>query len=302
MKILYKIWILLLGSYTLNAAPWNLDPPSQALLHAQIEAKHQERGERCRSQGISYFADHCQSGALNFPGSACPDCQNGDPGKEVEDRLIEAHFQKIKTGPILQGHCFGASVIFAQYILLTHPLSPSDSCAQILSEISNRPDFMHRVHAYSVNQPYNYLEPFASLPSGKTENFMHLNPAAMRDFLSLLVEHPVEDYYFLHHSQADPSQFDSVAIYATLRALPHKVSLISYTNKEGFHHCIAVYTHPQKLLVFDSNQGLYQFSDLETLSWVFGRFLQGSKFRWIASFSPTADPQLLTGQISLEQM
>jgi hypothetical protein len=285
MKPFHVLLWVFPGAVVFGAAPWELDPDSYRALKAVLEAKHHERVDQCRAQQIGYCVDYCSSVGINPSPSSCRYCQSGGlEAADLERQLTEAGFQKIQRKYTVPGHCFGCCILFLKY-MRAHPVSFLDSCIEIVSGMAKAPRFLHDLCMFSANQPYDYQEEGASAPPGDLGNPMHLKPSAMKRFLAVILQKNPEDYLFLSSSQADPSRLDAVAIYATLQKFPNKLLLVSYTNKHGFHHSLAISTYPAKLFLFDPSRGLFHFPNLETMSWHSGILLQGCKFRWMASFS-----------------
>ena len=279
MKTICSVCCIFFCSILFGAAPWEVDTKTYDFLDAKIVAKHQERSYQCRDKGIDYLVDRCIS-KINFTNSTCIYCQSKSTDQDLENTLYRAGFQKKEGKGKITGHCFGTTINLAKQ-LLSQPNKMKNSCQEILYELTSRPDFMHASHVISTNQPSNYraISPYrCDIP-------IELNPNAMKSFLHMLIGEMPEDYLFIHVSQADASKFDRVAIYQVLQKYSNKLLLVGYADKNNNLHCILAYTHPQKILFFDSLDGLFQFPDLETLSWGSGNALNGSKLRWIASFS-----------------
>ena len=279
IKTFCSAYCIFFGSILFGAAPWEVDTKIYAFLDAKIVAKHQERIHQCQEKGIVYFVDRYIS-KINFINSACIYCQSEAVDQDLEDRLYQAGFQKEERKVIITAHCFGTTLNLAKQ-LLSQPNTMINSCEKILSTLTCHPDFMYASHMISVNQPSNYR----AISPHHCDMPIELNPNAMKSFLHLLIGEMPEDYLFIHVSQSDASKFDRVAIYQVLQKYSNKLILVGYADKNDKLHCILVYTHPQKILFFDSSDGLYQLPDLETLSWASGKALKGSKLRWIASFS-----------------
>jgi len=118
---------------------------------------------------------------------------------------------------------------------------------------------------------------------------LELQPLAMKSFFHILMGKKPEDYYVLPLSSPDSHVFEKESIYATLKVMQDKWLIIGYGDPAGNHfkgnHCIAIFTGLDKPLFFDSNKGLFQFVNLEALSYRMAKVLQGERFRWLISFS-----------------
>jgi len=285
-KFFYKLLLPFFVITFLQAAPWDIDPQQRELLLSRIEDKHRER---IQLHPTDYFEDHVTS-KTNFTSSSCTYCQTQNSSQYLEMMLKKSDFQKIPKKSVVGGHCVGITFLFTKFIL-SQQLTKTDTCSQILSKIALSPNFMKESHEFSVNQPCDYVKgskeinPADLPPQLLLKNLVWLNPSYMREFLKITIGQSPEEYYFYSPSRADSSKFNTVAIYATLQKLPNKLLLISYNDKKNAGHCIAICTNPEKILFFDSNDGLYQFHDLETMSWVCGKTLDGCKLQWIATFS-----------------
>ena len=138
--------------------------------------------------------------------------------------------------------------------------------------------YFEEAHLLSVNQPTNYIE--SSSGEGCR---VWLHPSAMDQFLQIYLGRKPQHYFSICPEKENPREFDGPAICATLRQLPRKILFIAYTHNAS-NHCIVVSTHPDKLFIFDSNDGLYQFQNLETLSKIGDIVIGGSCLRWMAAF------------------
>ena len=278
---------LIFTSSALSAAPWNLDTETREKIYRQIDEKHKERIAECSSQETDYFIDRA-SHPVNFRDSDCTLCAKNDRGLELEKSMQIAGFYKIDARGSISGHCVGTSVLFVKYVL-KHGFDPATSCFQLIERIFPEGQYLDEAHLLSVNQPTAYIElPPNHLPSDPIPEELALDriwfhkPAMDRFFQIYLGKSP-QHYFSIPAGRTNPAEFDSAAIYTTLQQLPRQIFLIAYKHNSN-NHCIAVSTHPDKLLVFDPSDGLYQFENLETLSRVSGNVLQGSHLRWIAAF------------------
>lgn len=268
MKTCILIIILSFKLIALEVPPWDLDSVARDLLNSQIDAIHQKRNNESVAQGKIYYMVDFERKRVNINSKDCHYCQHSE-------RLRYFYFEK-KWPDQPEAHCFGSVLFLIQY-LLGHPQSMTHSCKEILSEIQNESNFEEIAHSLSMNQHAYYT--FKGEP-----NPLELNPELMKDYFLALVGIRPSEYYALPLSVVNAT-FDKTTIYATLKSLPNQLILIGYTNKEGYNHCIAVSTQSNKLFVFDPNLGIYQFPDLETLSWDSERVLKDSRFRWLAAFS-----------------
>ncbi len=278
---------LVLTSSALSAAPWDLDAETREKIYKQIDEKHKERLAECRSQGTDYFVDKARH-PVNFPDSACTLCAKNDRGLELEQTMQMAGFYKIDAKGSISGHCVGTSALFVKYAL-QHGFDPATSCLQLMERIFPEGQYLDEAHLLSVNQPTFYIElppnnsPSDPIPEELVRDRIWFHKPAMDRFFQIYLEKLPKHYFSILPRKTKPAEFDSAAIYATLQQLPRQVFLIVYTYNSN-NHCIAVSTHPDKLLIFDPSGGLYQFENLETLSKISGAVLQGSHLRWIATF------------------
>jgi hypothetical protein len=257
------------GLTTLQAFPWDLDLETRNLLNSHINAIHQKRNNEAISLGKTDYMIDYERKRINLNSRDCPYCQHSE-------QLKHFHFEK-RWPDQPKAHCFGSTLFLIQY-LLAHPQSMTHSCTEILSEIQNESNFEEMVHSFSMNQHSYYAFKNSHDP-------LELNPELMKDYFLALTGTKPSAYHVLPLPAVNAT-FDKTTIYATLKRLPNQLIMIGYTDKEGYNHCIAVSTQPQKLFVFDSNLGIYQFPDLETLSWSSEKVLRDCRFRWLAAFSP----------------
>lgn len=268
MKYFVLITAIFCNLTALETSPWDLDSETRTLLNSQMDAIHQQRNSEALAQGKTDYMIDFEQKELNINSRNCHYCQ-------YSERL--KHFQFEKRWPDQpKAHCFGSALFLIQY-LLAHPKSITHSCKEILFEIQNESNFEEIVHSLSVNQHAYYSFKGESNP-------LELNPELMKDYFLALVGTKPSEYYVLPLSVGN-AFFDKTTIYATLKSLPNQLILIGYTNKEGYNHCITASTQPEKLFVFDPNLGIYQFPDLETLSWDSARVLKDCRFRWLVAFS-----------------
>ncbi len=278
--------LLSFTSMLLAQPPWDVEPEEREALAAQIEAGHQERSRQAFWKG--YLIDS-ERRALNKEASACPFCQNEDPGKPLRLALERAGFEKMGEQNQAVGHCYGITSLFIKH-LLSNPPKASESCSTILDGLMQYPDFLKEAHALSVNQPAYYIKVFAESLSHVRKELSHtiawLKSSSMKEFLEITLGRSPEDYYFLtpKESAEIENQFSPTAIYTLLKKLPNKLLFLNYKEKSGLGHCLCIYNHPEKLLVFNSNGGLLQFYDLETLSVIYTEHLEHCQLSWIASF------------------
>jgi hypothetical protein len=161
----------------------------------------------------------------------------------------------------------------------------------MLTEAFPKGQYSDAVHRLSVNQPNLYIQfsPELSLSTPPpTEEFIldriWFEPSTMKRFCQVYLGQMPQSYSAIHPSQAEPPpNLDSETVYAILQQLPRQILWISY-KLNSVSHCIAISTHPDKLLIFDPDSGLFQFQDLETLSKVSGLALQGRDLHWMAAF------------------
>lgn len=268
MKLYFSIIFLLCCLARLGASPWDLDPETRNVLNAQIDAVYQKKYNESRTQGKTDHLVDFERKRLNISSRNCHYCQH-------YEQLKRSYFEK-RWPDQPSGHCFGSSLFFIQY-LLTHQESLSHSCSAILSHIQNEPNFEELVHSFSMNQSFFYL--FNGL-----QDPLELNPELMKGYFFALVGIKPSEYYFLPRSVYNAA-FDKASVYVTLKSLPDQLIMVCYSTNEGISHCIAVSTRAEKLFIFDPNLGMYQFPDLETLSWNAERVLRDYRFRWLAAFS-----------------
>jgi len=267
MKIFILILFVLFGLIVLEAFSLGVTPEMHNLLNSQIDAVHQKRNNEAVALGKTDYMIDCARKPLNISSANCHYCHHSE-------QLKRFHFEK-RWPDQPAAHCFGATLFLIQY-LLTHPQSMTHSCAEILFEIQNESNFEEIVHFLSMHQHSYYT--FKGKPDP-----LELNPEWMKDYFLALIGTKPSEYYVLSLA-ADNAVFDKATIYDTLKSLPNHLIMIGYTDKNGYNHCIAVSTQAEKLFVFDSNLGMYQFPDLETLSWNSERVLKECRFRWLAAF------------------
>jgi len=287
-KIGYLLYFVFTSS-VLSASPWNLNRESREKIYRQIEEKHKERIAECDAQATDYFIDKAIH-HVNFGDSDCALCAKNDRGLDLEASMQIAGFYKIRASGSIEGHCAGTSALFVKYVL-EHGIDPAVSCFNLQEKIFPEGRYLDEAHLLSINQPFCYIElppeypPSALISKELARDRIWLRKSTMDRFFQIYLGEPPHHYFSILPGKTNPAEFDSAAIYATLQQLPQQILLISYTTHHSEHHCIAVSTHPDKLLIFDPNAGLYQFNNLETLSKVSGKVLQGSHLRWIAAFN-----------------
>lgn len=274
----FKFYFIFAGWSVFAAAPWDIDFQSREVLETQIDMKHMERMELAE-QGFHYYIDYDEH-RLNFYSTSCPYCQNQNLSlsPNLEEKLNLANFRKRKKHPEntvnqRHAHCYGVTLFFVNY-LLNHPQIEH---VQFLSEISNDANFIETAHNFSLNQHVNYFSEGFNEP-------LELNESAMIKYFQIVLEQTPSDYYVLPFSELYESKSNKAAIYVTLKNLKNKLMIVAYTATDGRGHCIAICTSPEKLLVFDSNWGLCQFFDLETLSYMVDKLFDGGYFRWLVAF------------------
>jgi hypothetical protein len=271
MNTLALVFLLSLKLTILHASPWDLDVETRNFLNSHIDEIHQKRNNEATSLHKRDAMIDYERRTLNINSRNCRFCQSSE-------KLKQFHLKK-KWPDQPEAHCFGSTLFLIQY-LLAHPQSITHSCKEILSEIQNESNFEELVHSFSMNQHSYYAIEDSQDP-------LELNPQSMKDYFRALIGTEPSAYHVLPVS-AVHAAFDKATIYATLKSLPNQLIMIGYTDKKSYNHCIAVSTQPQKLFVFDSNLGMYQFPDLETLSWSSDKVLKECKFRWLATF-PSSD-------------
>ena len=279
MKKLCLMFLCLLNLYGLKANPWDLDQETKDLFTSQLNSSYQKHIDKAIKEGKTFYLIDFERRILNFYDNTCSYCQDLKKPTlfHFEEKLRQSHFIK-KTPTKPKAHCWGTTLFFVEQ-LISHPELLTSSCADILSEISNAPDFEEKVHSFSMNQ-----HPYYSFQSSNTP--LELHPDAMKLFFQVLLEKSPSSYFFLPLS-VDKAQIDPVSIYATLKSLPNQLIIVGYCNESANNignHCIVISTHSKKLFVFDSNLGIYHFPDLETLSQDTGNVLKGKRFRWLAAF------------------
>jgi hypothetical protein len=256
------------SSLLLGASPWDLDEKTRALLNTEIDAVHQQRNDEALDAGKTYYLVDIEKKRLNILAKNCHYCR-------FSERLNSHQFKKLWPDQP-QAHCFGATLFLIDY-LLNQQANIAHSCKEILSEVEEEPTFKETVHAISMQQ-----HSFYSLKDSKEP--LELNIEGMKDYFEALIGKRPSTYHLLPLDVGD-GILDKASIYTVLKDLPNQLLILGYTDKGGSSHCIAVSTDSKKLFVFDANVGMYQFPDLETLSWNSARVLEGCRFRWFAAFS-----------------
>lgn len=197
---------------------------------------------------------------LNFSNKECFYCQIGDVGLDLEERLRRAGFRKKDTIFQSAGHCLGVSLLFIEYILADPP-KESDSCAKILDLFLHQVS-QERAHHLQVNQPGYYVDCLKN-------TWVPIDPASARTCFEVLVGSAVEKYQYLR-KEASRNQIDWKG----------EVILVGLSDVEAkTPHCFVVYTGEKKILLFDANEGLFEFADLEML-----QFSEEERLTFMVSF------------------
>lgn len=275
MKSIFKILYIFFIPINLTAAPWDVDLESRQILETQIEEKHTQRVNEAKARNQEYTNLNFELAYINF--SENEYIEDSNLHTDLESRLQKHGFQKLDKRPKPQAHCYGISLVFTQY-LLNHPQFASYTCKNILSQMQNDPLFAQKAHLYSSHQHAWYYKEH-SYP-------LELFPSDMKDYFYLLLGEIPSDYYSIPIVEDKHAVMDKVSIYATLKNLPNKVLVVGLMEMKEDHykHCIVVCTHPDKLLVLDPNYGLFEYPDLETLSYATEKALKEYEFRFLAVF------------------
>lgn len=222
--------------------------------------------------GTGTFKDYYYS-YLNFEQDSCPDCQNQNQGDALEKVFSENGFHKKTVKAATGGHCSGISNLFGRY-LLANPPSNEMTCKEIIEKFTENPDFKKYVHEYSVNQPLYYsIDP-------STDARVVFFPEHAKTFLGLLFDRIPDHYYVVGSQMDDPI----LSIYLTLEKFQNSLVFVSFHRENEHGHLIAFYQANERLFAFDPNKGLFEFRNLETLSTMYGKILEGSSINWFASF------------------
>lgn len=229
----------------------------------------------------------------NFTDLHCPYCQTNDSGKAVEDLLHQAGFEK-KPNVFHSriGHCFGASVLFVK-TLLEQPELFSKNCQEIVTEIFFSINAREQMHSYSINQMKDYLLPI-EFQDSRSHSFYPIgeNSRAAKAYYEALIEHPVSRYLFTTLQDRDPKHFvfEQEALLRILQQMPNQAAIIGFQCKDGARHVAALCTHPTKLLVYDADSGLFQFTDLESMSEVIAKVWKDYRFMQAVMFPLPENP------------
>jgi hypothetical protein len=242
---------------------WDFEVEERKIFERRIEQRHKERLKL-------YYEDSAEM-SLNFSSFSCPFCRNRDGGLELEELLRRENFYKERAVFESRGHCFGISLLFVRHLLTQNLVSP---CSSILNHFSEMPNLKELAHQLQVNQPGFYAE------NGSGKWVLSDREAAKKCF-SLLTQAPVHDYVFVPKSQLPAAKFDK----AVLFRLFHESQILVFSSideEEKNPHCIVV--HTGKKLLFDPNEGLYRFTNLETMAALLELQLTKRRVAFIVSF------------------
>lgn len=212
---------------------------------------------------------------INLRSSECPFCQKDqDLDAEFTQALVQAGFRK-KTEPrSLPGHCYGLTFLFVEFFL-KNPPSPDATCAEIFKELVTQPDFFQRAHTLSKNQPIAYFPP----PSlGSSEGRIDEYSVAMQSYFTIAFGCPCTfDVVPLSVPiEKHPFPLTEQNIFQALSQRPHQIGILSHTKVDtpfSNLHDIAICTDPERLFIYDSQAGLFRFSDLKSMSKTLSRAL-----------------------------
>lgn len=282
MKYLSIISILFLSISKLKGNPWEIDKSTRDVYASRLSSCYQKHKCKAWSYGRSeYFTDFAIR-TLNFRNTDCKYCQNPGTSSRYNphDELAKLHFKKIKDEQP-SAHCWGVSLLFIKQ-LLNSPQLFEQSCTYILSVISKTPKFKEQAHFFSLDQyPYYQL--------GDSKHPLQFDVEAMKLFFLALLKKQPSSYLFLPFYEKN-NCMDEVSMFATLKSLPNQLILLTYSNADlksngdVISHCIVISTHPDKYFLFDSNLGIYEFPDLETLSHAIGNVKKIRRLRCLVSF------------------
>lgn len=239
----------------------------------------------------------------NFLPHECPFCKKNDPGEELEQKLTEQGFKKIKQkGKAHQGHCTGVTYLFARYAL-NHPLHEMGTCTEIFEasrkHLLEEDNTTKRMHAFSVNQPSNYFTSSSNvvLPEGdfnlseavpeKTylKNVLFQDLKSMEQYYQICLGQAPSYYYCPHPFSEEVRDLGTYFLYSYLKENPNQLLLIEHKKNGNYPHILAIYSHPEKHLIFDPNLGLIEFSDEESLCLFYQFVLRAETIDSIAAFT-----------------
>jgi hypothetical protein len=262
-----KIVFCLLALPLLAQAPWEYDPETAQELKQKIRAIHRESFRR-------FYADS-EYAYLNFSSKECSGCKNRDFGLPIEESLRQAGFTWKEPLFKSEGHCGGITLLFIKH-LLNHPPSSNDSCKNILIDFQNKTYLQSEAHALHMHQLPGYV-PFKEIQE---------NPELGKLFFSTLIGAAAKSFFILPPSEKGKEpKFEAISIYTTLKNLSGQILFVDYYNvntKSG--HVVAIYSHPEKPLFFDSNLGLFKFDNLESLSQHLEQYLQNCSLSYMVTF------------------
>jgi hypothetical protein len=215
---------------------------------------------------------------LNFTDQECSYCQQKDPASSIEYALNQAGFERVRLHTSREGHCYGVSLLFIEY-LVTHPPKKEDSCSAILNGFQKE-NWQKRAHDYSMNQDADYALPPSERP-------LCLNTSAIEQFFQTLIHVAPNRHLFTLLSDPDPNHYALTQenILRILEQMNDQAIFMAYGQENRANHSVVICTYPEKILIFDSQKGLFAYPDLKTLSFCAEKVWKHGRFHWAVGFS-----------------